>query len=70
MGPIIFWLQNFRQMRNLVIFITMAESQSQNNCGPTKVSPVNSYSFGTEHAPNLARNPWGEGVKFNMAAYE
>ena len=23
MGPIIFWLQNFRQMRNLVIFISM-----------------------------------------------
>ena len=22
-GPIIFWLQNFRQMRNLVIFISM-----------------------------------------------
>ena len=30
----------------------------------------NSWAFCTEHAPNLARNPWGEGVKFNMAAYE
>ena len=31
---------------------------------------INSWAFCTEHAPNLARNPWGEGVKFNMAAYE
>ena len=30
----------------------------------------NSWAFCTEHAPNLARNRWGEGVKFNMAAYE
>ena len=30
----------------------------------------NSWAFCAEHAPNLARNPWGEGVKFNMAAYE
>ena len=30
----------------------------------------NSWAFCTEHAPNLARDPWGEGVKFNMAAYE
>ena len=32
--------------------------------------PDNSWAFCTEHAPNLARNPWGDGVKFNMAAYE
>ena len=30
----------------------------------------NSWAFCTEHAPNLARNPWGEEVKFNMAAYD
>ena len=34
------------------------------------VAQTNSWAFCTEHAPNLARNPWGEGVKFNMAAYE
>ena len=33
-------------------------------------SQRNNWAFCTEHAPNLARNPWGEGVKFNMAAYE
>ena len=35
-----------------------------------EVIAENSWAFCTEHAPNLARNPWGEGVKFNMAAYE
>ena len=34
------------------------------------ITTENSWAFCTEHAPNLARNPWGEGVKFNMAAYE
>ena len=28
------------------------------------------WAFCTEHVPNLARDPWGEGVKFNMAEYE
>ena len=34
------------------------------------ISYNNSWAFCTEHAPNLARNPWGEEVKFNMAAYD
>ena len=34
------------------------------------VGSGNSWAFCTEHVLNLARNPWGEGVKFNIAAYE
>ena len=54
----------------LPICLSQLVNFSFNNYLPTCLFTTNSWAFCTEHAPNLARNPWGEGVKLNMAAYE
>ena len=48
----------------------MLRTYNLHNKAPHNKLRDNSWAFCTEHAPNLARNPWDEGVKFNMAAYE